>query len=462
MKVINEMFLVINLHKFEYFFSFYLTGAGTVDSSSSRRDFLTYCLSLMRAHNSEHRDSLPVLDVTALRHVAFVLDAIIFYMRSSNETDCDRNDTNAWDDQDDNENDDVDDEFTTAIVMETDSIDENDMIKPSLGKRHSFFQRSESTLCLGCPAPDPFNTPMAESLPLAEQPQLLQPNARREDLFGMPKQAITISAAAAETVTTSTLELPPIKLGLSAQSKDVSGSNASNSTVVISVTPSTIPVEEPIKRKEIAHKRPHSPQPGTSKTFVENYDDEDDDDSGDDEPQDLSQQTMTSVKMDIDENSSSSQQRGEKHLYEDSDDSDAEATILRSPAAKKLRTLDPEETSVHLSSETDGFSLIPSLSKTQQEQEADQSGRPPIIVVTRRTVADAIDAATANVLSKNKKLSLSECGAPETPINFLPSNFVYGERSKENQGEHEASGSKSSVIVRVGQAVVSFYYLLGF
>lgn len=465
MQIIFDIFLAnFFLHKFKYFFLLFilfLTGAGTVDSSSSRRDFLTYCLSLMRAHNSEHRDSLPVLDVTALRHVAFVLDAIIFYMRSSNETECDRNDTNAWDDQDDNENDDVDDEFTTAIVMETDSIDDNDMVKPSLGKRHSFFQRSESTLCLGCPAPDPFNTPMAESLPLAEQPQLLQPNARREDLFGMPKQAITISAA--ETVTTSTLELPPIKLGLSAQSKDVSQNNASNtSTVVISVTPSScqpsttveMPVEEPIKRKEITHKRPHSPQAGTSKTFVENYDDEDD--SGDDEPQDLSQQTMTSTKMDIDENSSSSQQRGEKHLYEDSDDSDAEATILRSPAAKKLRTLDPEETSVHLSSETDGFSMISSLSKSQQELEGDQSGRPPIIVVTRRTVADAIDAATANVLSKNKKLSLSECCAPETPINFLPSNFVYDGRSKENQGEHEDSGSKSSVIVRVGQAVVSF------
>lgn len=57
------------------------------------------------------------------------------------------------------------------------------------------FQRSESTLCLGCPPPDPFDTPMAEALPLANQPHLLQPNARREDLFGIPKQPVTLRAA---------------------------------------------------------------------------------------------------------------------------------------------------------------------------------------------------------------------------------------------------------------------------
>lgn len=48
---------------------------------SARREFLSYCLSLMRAHNAEHRDSLPVLDVSSLRHVAYVLDALIYLMR---------------------------------------------------------------------------------------------------------------------------------------------------------------------------------------------------------------------------------------------------------------------------------------------------------------------------------------------------------------------------------------------
>lgn len=26
------------------------------------------------------------------------------------------------------------------------------------GRTHAFFQRSDSTLCLGCPPPDPFNS----------------------------------------------------------------------------------------------------------------------------------------------------------------------------------------------------------------------------------------------------------------------------------------------------------------
>jgi hypothetical protein len=425
----------------------------------------------MRAHNSEHRDSLPVLDVTALRHVAFVLDAIIFYMRASNELDCERNDSNAWDDQDDNENDDVDDEFASSIVMDTDSIDENDMVRPTLGKRHSFFQRSESTLCLGCPAPDPFNTPMTEALPLAEQPQLLQPNARREDLFGMPKQAITVPADHANA--SSSLELPPIKLGLSAQSKDVLQNSANNTTntVVISVNPAASSASSSSSAdshhadalvggvsdekassqvlsitKDVSSilKRSHSPQPGSSKQkaticqyTAQAYSDESD--SGDDEPQNLS------TKSKIDE-----LKMAEKHLYEDSEDSDNESG-LRSPVAKKHRLMENE--TIH--SADGGFSMIPvsRSSKSPSDQDSiDQSNRPPIIVVTRSNVADAIENAVANVLSKNKKQSLNECATPETPINFLPSNFVYEADGKPREHDPQ-SVNKSSVIVRVGPSV---------
>ncbi|XP_055611780.1 E3 ubiquitin-protein ligase hyd-like isoform X2 [Uranotaenia lowii] len=192
-------------------------GASSTDSTSSRRDFLTYCLSLMRAHNSEHRDFLPVLDVTALRHVAYVLDAILFYMRATNDCDIDRTTTgsNVWDDQDENENEETEEDISTAIVMDTDSVDE-DLMRPSLGRRHSFFQRSDSTLCLGCPAPDPFNTALVDALPLADQPHLLQPNARREDLFGMPKRPITLSPNTQQPGESNVnLEVPPVRLSLS-------------------------------------------------------------------------------------------------------------------------------------------------------------------------------------------------------------------------------------------------------
>lgn len=59
------------------------------DPNSARREFLSYALSLMRSHNAEHADSLPVLDVSALRHIAYVFDALIYYMRSS----CDQTST---------------------------------------------------------------------------------------------------------------------------------------------------------------------------------------------------------------------------------------------------------------------------------------------------------------------------------------------------------------------------------
>lgn len=36
---------------------------------------------------------------------------------------------------------------------------------------------------------------MQDALPLADQPQLLQPNARREELFGMPRQPVTVPAS---------------------------------------------------------------------------------------------------------------------------------------------------------------------------------------------------------------------------------------------------------------------------
>lgn len=55
------------------------------------------------------------------------------------------------------------------------------------GRKNIFFQRSDSTLCLGCSPPDPFETPMIQALPLADQPHLLQPSSKKEDLFGFPK-----------------------------------------------------------------------------------------------------------------------------------------------------------------------------------------------------------------------------------------------------------------------------------
>lgn len=85
------------------------------------------------------------------------------------------------------------------------------------GRKHPFLQRSDSTLCLGCPPLDPFDTVMSEALPLADQPHLLQPHSRREDLFGIPRQPTCSQAGGSNQ---NPLEGLPTRLGLSARSAD--------------------------------------------------------------------------------------------------------------------------------------------------------------------------------------------------------------------------------------------------
>ncbi len=48
--------------------------------SAARTDFIQYLLSLLRGHSEEHADDFPVLDVTSLRHVAYVADACLYFL----------------------------------------------------------------------------------------------------------------------------------------------------------------------------------------------------------------------------------------------------------------------------------------------------------------------------------------------------------------------------------------------
>ncbi|XP_050027437.1 E3 ubiquitin-protein ligase UBR5 isoform X3 [Dermacentor andersoni] len=179
---------------------------------SARRDFLSYALSLMRAHNNEHFDSLPVMDVASLKHVAYVFDALIYFMRAGADDSETLRDgfllLDPWYAEDYNENEDPEEEAgggSSAMQVDMDSCCEEETTAgassgaaegasantaaagSNRGRRHPFFQRSDSTLCLGCQAPDPFSTPLAQALPLADRPQLLTPTATRQELFGAPR-----------------------------------------------------------------------------------------------------------------------------------------------------------------------------------------------------------------------------------------------------------------------------------
>ncbi|XP_047482711.1 E3 ubiquitin-protein ligase hyd-like isoform X2 [Penaeus chinensis] len=167
----------------------------TADPQNARRDTLSYVVSLLRAHKNEHCDTLPDIDVGSLKHIAYVFDALISYLRCC-ETDSSAHIDSggaectgfSWE-RDENENeDDMDDlPSVTPSAGDSESADEDSNLSNSRGRKHTFFQRSQSTLCLGSVGADVFSSPLQEALPLADKPHLLQPNARREELFGIPR-----------------------------------------------------------------------------------------------------------------------------------------------------------------------------------------------------------------------------------------------------------------------------------
>lgn len=188
-------------------------GINILGSTSSRREFFTYCLSLMRAHTSEHRDSLPVLDITALRHIAYVLDGIIFYMRNENSDKIITYSDQIWEtcNNESTEND-------STILMSDNYVIDDEMIgKNNTEKKNNFFKRSDSTLSLGCCAPDPFSMPLEQALPLADKPHLLQTNSKREDLFSNIPLPLLLKSGNSSGM--SVLEVPPLRLGLSSHNK---------------------------------------------------------------------------------------------------------------------------------------------------------------------------------------------------------------------------------------------------
>uniref|UniRef100_A0A8D3DHL8 E3 ubiquitin-protein ligase UBR5 n=1 Tax=Scophthalmus maximus TaxID=52904 RepID=A0A8D3DHL8_SCOMX len=201
---------------------------------SARGDFLNYALSLMRSHNDEHSDVLPVLDVCSLKHVAYVFQALIYWIKAMNQQTT--LDTPQIDrkrnreilelglDNEDSEHENDEDTNQSSTLQDKDE----DPVPAETGQNHPFFRRSDSMTFLGCIPPNPFDVPLAEAIPLADQPHLLQPNARKEDLFGRPSQGLYSSSSymatkglAEASMDRSCLEILPTKMSYSANLKNV-------------------------------------------------------------------------------------------------------------------------------------------------------------------------------------------------------------------------------------------------
>ncbi|XP_065677761.1 E3 ubiquitin-protein ligase UBR5 isoform X1 [Hydra vulgaris] len=160
----------------------------TDTSSSTRQDFLSYLLSLMRSHHNEHGDSLPKVEITALQHLAYVLDAFIYYLRSNTVSSSEvilPAEFSLTESKSTNES------KTTKTSGEDDESDETDTDDfgneiDTKASNHRFFKRSDSTLVLGYEPADSF-APLKEALPLADRPHLLTPSGRRDQFFGVKK-----------------------------------------------------------------------------------------------------------------------------------------------------------------------------------------------------------------------------------------------------------------------------------
>lgn len=194
----------------------------------------------MRAHTSEHRDALPVLDITALRHIAYVLDGFIYYMRNDSNF-YEKNEGIQSSSLNANENDDTDDELSN--ITSEDPYGEVGGAGSSLNvagssgtsRRHTFFARSDSTLSLGCLAPDGFDLPLDVAIPLADKPHLLQPNSKRQDLFANLPLIVSPTENVAQSggESSNTLDYPPTKLGFSSYSSRKATQSSLKSTEII-------------------------------------------------------------------------------------------------------------------------------------------------------------------------------------------------------------------------------------
>uniref|UniRef100_UPI00398F2B03 E3 ubiquitin-protein ligase UBR5 isoform X3 n=1 Tax=Pristiophorus japonicus TaxID=55135 RepID=UPI00398F2B03 len=200
---------------------------------SARGDFLNYALSLMRSHNDEHSDVLPVLDVCSLKHVAYVFQALIYWIKAMNQQttldtpQLDRKRTRELLelglDNEDSEHENDDDTNQSSGLHDKD----DETLSTEAGQNHPFFRRSDSMTFLGCIPPNPFEVSLAEAIPLADQPHLLQPNARKEDLFGRPSQGLYSSFSGLGkgitevTVDRNCLEVLPTKMSYSSNLKNV-------------------------------------------------------------------------------------------------------------------------------------------------------------------------------------------------------------------------------------------------
>lgn len=157
MRPLQSSNLCIYIHIYIiFFFNDRRHGASSSSMDTGRQDFLVYVLSLLRGHSNEHGGSLPQMDVSSLPHVAYVLDALVYYIRNnpnasseaSKRSSAEKTETVDTTNEDEG-GDDVEDEDSASFKRDadddddTDHVDDEPMPTPNIpGHLHRFVNHS--------------------------------------------------------------------------------------------------------------------------------------------------------------------------------------------------------------------------------------------------------------------------------------------------------------------------------
>ena len=174
---------------------------------TTNMDSLQYLLSLTRSNFNEHREFIPPINFSSIEHIGYILDAILHFLRSSGRI----NTQNSNQSPSTNDLEELyieptnrlhDSLFVAKINTVSDQgfpestpINSKNVFPDNLQTFSyqsvdcgHFFKRSPCLGFLGCPSPN--HLAPIESIPCAEMPHILQPQTRRELLFGAPQDPI--------------------------------------------------------------------------------------------------------------------------------------------------------------------------------------------------------------------------------------------------------------------------------
>jgi hypothetical protein len=150
-------------------------------SSSGKREFFGYFMSLMRAHSSENGDEMPFIDANPFRHIALIAEAYLFHTNISELIDSKLNILSAEE---------LSSVRTYKTAKKVHFQNSNEVGENISGKElHRFYRRSNSIsypFITSAESQNAFKYSANETAPLATRSTLLKPEADRSDLFMLP------------------------------------------------------------------------------------------------------------------------------------------------------------------------------------------------------------------------------------------------------------------------------------